>query len=68
MWFHIWPPSDIRAKVIRLWLGGLLVSLRVMHGHLHLRASEENGCGRGTIGLQRGSTARREGFLWATMT
>jgi hypothetical protein len=52
-------PSDVRARTIRLWYGGLLVSL--MHGHLH--AGEENGCSMGAIGLQRGSTARREGFL-----
>ena len=56
--------GDIRAKMIRLWRGGLLVSL--MHGHLH--ASEENGCGMGPIDLQHSSTARREGFLYAAMT
>jgi hypothetical protein len=55
--------SDIRAKTIRLWRGGLLVSL--MHDHLH--ASEENGCGMGPIGIQRRSTARREGYLYAAM-
>ena len=54
-------PSTIRSKMIRLRLlrWGLLVIL--MHDHLH--TGEENGCGMGTIGLQRGSTARREGFL-----
>jgi hypothetical protein len=59
MWPHMWLPSDIRAKMIRLWRGGLLASL--MHGYL--QASEEGGCSTGTIALQRGPIARREGFL-----
>ena len=47
MWFLMRPLSDIHSKMIHLWRGGLLASL--MHGQL--LASEENGCGRGTIGL-----------------
>ena len=59
MWFHMGLPSDVFAKIIRLWRGGLLVS--PMFGHVH--ASQESGCGRGTIRRRRGSTARWEGLL-----
>jgi hypothetical protein len=52
-WFYMRLRSDIRAKMNPLWRGGLLVSLM----DVHLHASEENGCGRGTIGLKRVTTA-----------
>ena len=59
VWFHMRLPSDIHPRMIRLRCGRLLMDLM----HIHLYASEENGCRRGTIGLQRGSTTCRENFL-----
>jgi hypothetical protein len=52
-------PTDIRAKMIRLWRGALFVGRM----HSHLNASEENGCNSGAIGFQRDSTPCWGGIL-----
>ncbi len=61
---HMQLPTEIRAKVIRLWRPVLLVGFM----RDHLNPSKGYGRSRGAIILEHNSTTCRGDSLWATMT